>query len=807
MPDQDFERAFATLAHAELSQKAPGLMPYLIGFQVVEKNDDGSRSAGVFGFKVGEQWYYGPVFWMNGKIRGYDLLYIVGQDLFVPMQESWVNYVTNRKPYVMGDGILDKNLTQLGVMQPDFTIFRRSPLTKGACEKAFKGKTFDPWCKPAAMYVLPTDEKYAGLDKRASLPVMLASFPPEHTEAVLRAMKDNTKFAEAVYRFYNPVDIAIAAKSVGRSSILKSAADKSDSKTRNAERMISSTGDKATKVRVLYGTSNIDPDTTKQLTAKERERLMHGDVLVDDKREAKDRAEVYKEPEYEKVFQTPSVSGAWKIMTRTGTAEALVGIHMIPIGKASVPPNATVVVDLEDKKYALTYKQDILAKVQIDPMNWQKRFESFQTAQNVGAGEIGIFVTKDFVCTQPFKVLKSTTDKDGSKILCVRVDASIDGPANTFGEVKDDLKPPTQPEMARTMVRRDRVRSSSDEYGNGPCCVGGGSGNISYGYPESHFYCDKGTDAREAPWDSETRKRCCTGHHIKLVKRTASMSNVQDTLIVNQDDFRFIPIKVDKKVADKDWGGWSNLDLAGQADMDLQLRKQGMEKVSVFYDGHSEFEIIYRGKKEKHAGLGKVMTKLLIGLNMGEDDARALVKQARLKSRASCLVKQAAGFPTGLTTGPLSTYDSTYRSNVQVPQTDQSMIPSNAPYPNMQESMQPIIDQHAQGMAIGAADQGQKEVFDLSLLSSLIRSSGDIDGKIQDFLKDVILGNDRIGRILFLYYWHNDRFTEKYGEKDLSELEDLLRETFKSVGDLVLFLKQKSIEPESVATDSTVSLQ
>jgi len=73
-------------------------------------------------------------------------------------------------------------------------------------------------------------------------------------------------------------------------------------------------------------------------------------------------------------------------------------------------------------------------------------------------------------------------------------------------------------------------------------------------------------------------------------------------------------------------------------------------------------------------------------------------------------------------------------------------------------------------------------------------------------LKDVILGNDRIGRILFLYYWHNDRFSERYGDKDLVELEDLLRETFKSVGDLVLFLKQKSIEPEAVATDATVSL-
>lgn len=800
MPDQDFERAFATLAHAELAQKAPGLMPYLIGFQVVEKNDDGSRAAGVFGFKVGEQWYYGPVFWLSGKIRGYDLLYIVGQDLFVPLQESWVNYVTNRRPYVMGDGVLDKNLTQMGVMQPDFTIFRRSPLTKGACARIFKG-SYENWCKPAAMYLPPNDEKYAGLDQRISLPVVLTKFSALHTEAVLKAMKGNTKFAEAVYRFYSPADIAVAAKSIGQSSIFKKA-------DLSSENMISSKGKKQdTKVKVLYGTTNLDADETKQLSAKEREQLMHGDAVVDDKREAKERSEVYKEPEYEKVFQTPSISGAWKIMTRTdGNRDALVGIHVIPIGKAAVPPNAAVVIDLENKKYALCYKQDILAKTQIDPMNWQRQFEKFRTAQNIGAGDVGVLVTKDFIVSQPFKVLKSTTDKEGNKILCVRPDSSISGPKNTFGEVKDDLKPPTQPSMAGSSVRDDRVKHYSDgDIGKPGCCNGNAA--IAYKFSEGEFHCDAGSAARSASYDSDSYKRRCCGHHIRITKKPVSMSNVQDTLIVNQDDVRFLPLSVDSKATKSDWGGWSNLDLAGQADMDVQIRKMGMEKLSVHWDSHNmEFAIYGVSKREKSAGMGKALKTLMVDFGMGETDARTLLKEARLKTKTACLVKMAAPFPPGLNMDPISTYDSTYKSNVQTPQSQNAMIPSNAPYPNMQESMQPIVDQHAQSMATGASNQGQKEVFDLSLLSSLIRSGSDIEGKIQDFLKDVILGNDRIGRILFMFYWHNDKFTEKYGDKDLMELEELLRETFKTVGELVLFLKQKSIEPESVASESVVAI-
>jgi hypothetical protein len=47
-----------------------------------------------------------------------------------------------------------------------------------------------------------------------------------------------------------------------------------------------------------------------------------------------------------------------------------------------------------------------------------------------------------------------------------------------------------------------------------------------------------------------------------------------------------------------------------------------------------------------------------------------------------------------------------------------------------------------------------------------------------------------------MYYWHNDKFRERYGTQDMSELEDNLRNVFKSLGELSLFLKQKTIEPD-----------
>jgi len=96
-------------------------------------------------------------------------------------------------------------------------------------------------------------------------------------------------------------------------------------------------------------------------------------------------------------------------------------------------------------------------------------------------------------------------------------------------------------------------------------------------------------------------------------------------------------------------------------------------------------------------------------------------------------------------------------------------------------------------------------VFDISVLGGLVKTT-QVSDKINEFLKDIILGNDRIGRLLFMFYWHNEKFIDQYGDEDISELEDLLRNVFESNGDLVLFLKQKSVEPESVATGSVISL-
>ncbi len=74
--ESSFEQAFSSLAYAYLKDKSPRLLDFIVGFQLVDRNEDNTKAVGIFGFKVGDQWLYAPVFFLNGDLKGHELLYI-----------------------------------------------------------------------------------------------------------------------------------------------------------------------------------------------------------------------------------------------------------------------------------------------------------------------------------------------------------------------------------------------------------------------------------------------------------------------------------------------------------------------------------------------------------------------------------------------------------------------------------------------------------------------------------------------------------------------------------------------------------
>ena len=98
----EIEQALAKITEAQIAARAPALMSYLLGFQLLKKTDDNTRACGIFAFKVGQELLYIPVFCINGEIQGHELMYIVTQDRFVPSDEKQVNYLMSRKPLEPG---------------------------------------------------------------------------------------------------------------------------------------------------------------------------------------------------------------------------------------------------------------------------------------------------------------------------------------------------------------------------------------------------------------------------------------------------------------------------------------------------------------------------------------------------------------------------------------------------------------------------------------------------------------------------------------------------------------------------------
>ncbi len=94
-PTEEIEHAFADQAYQFIANKATPLMktPYRVGFEIVFKNDQNTRMVGIFIFRVGPSLFYAPAFFLNGTIKGTDLLHRMKEKRFIPLTPDWCDYV------------------------------------------------------------------------------------------------------------------------------------------------------------------------------------------------------------------------------------------------------------------------------------------------------------------------------------------------------------------------------------------------------------------------------------------------------------------------------------------------------------------------------------------------------------------------------------------------------------------------------------------------------------------------------------------------------------------------------------------
>jgi hypothetical protein len=108
MPDenQQIEATLADFAIQLVLGRTPALAEHYLGFDLIQGsvNENKTRAAGLLGFRIGQETLSIPVLFLNGRIKGTEVLYLDGPDVFTSNSSQWIDYLLSRDSSMMGTG-------------------------------------------------------------------------------------------------------------------------------------------------------------------------------------------------------------------------------------------------------------------------------------------------------------------------------------------------------------------------------------------------------------------------------------------------------------------------------------------------------------------------------------------------------------------------------------------------------------------------------------------------------------------------------------------------------------------------------
>lgn len=712
------EKTFADLAYASLRDKASALLDYLIGFQMLQNEEDGKRAVGIFGFEIDNKVYYVPVFFLGGEIRGLESIYSEDSDLFMPLSESWINSIINKRQVEVGDND-QRDRDERGVRVPSYTRLKTLPSSNGAINM-----------KLGAAKLLKQREYDGVID----LPEALRE--ANATAMFKEAIFKQPRLREAFEQFYNVMDLTAAEPQV------KAA----------AEVPITIVGSQTA-------------DAVSDLTDEQRSKIMEGGTVILDNRPEITKSIVYS-TESRRPLENPTDGGLYDVLWGDGT----VGPAFV-LNTANEMPTVFV-IRLDDDKHCTIDPRQVFVLRQYMPTEYANELDKYgKKPSDVKPGDVAVFAsfsgeTSDGFCIrQNDKGIGDTVVLTPNDHYCATAKGGMyDSAPIGYGQAP---------------ARRSWHRSNPNDRVT-RIVVGG------YGSKEPIF-----TENKLVVNDKSFRA---------LIVNHASFAVEQDGV-----DETYTDKKPDAILHEGDFG-------------DLSTVTRSLEKTSQavkFWKTGNQINIT-----DQHGThtLGKIaaLKYMLVNHACGEQDAR-LVSDGARSDVSVVQVKYAEGFE-GLPPFPPDDIDETYGNEMnalfpgqipislrmpQTPKDNREFYMYQSPFGGGGHEGNGIgggtsTGQSPLSQAQDAARTGQKEVFDASVMGSLLKSHAPTE-LVDRFLPTIITGMDRLGRILFLVMWHYDEFEERYGENDISEMLDSLKSSFEGIGDLVMFLQKRSLsgDPDS----------
>jgi hypothetical protein len=748
--DSDFEGAFSNIAHSFIREAAPALAKFEIGFQLLDRSKDDNKAVGIFGFKAGPQWLYVPIFYIDGEIKGHEILYLKADDRFVPLNEKWVNYILNRRPLLLGRGV-ERNPWKLGITPPDLQSFARPPIKYGMAIRPELLHGVQAFAHCSLQNPFKQEDSL-------SLPAFLKRAGKDTLKALLLTFQDYPKVAAAFQKVYGDLSIIKEAVEAAKTDTAlfplsnlklkardKPAATKPVGVLDAAPPVASAASVKSGRELEVVTAENLMIHT--DLSPAEREELFRNGVTFRDKREK--NSLVYR-VETKNSLTNPTETGIYDMLVRPSSFERCLVI-IFPHSHNGRKTFCTVVRLEGEKNWLNTHSTNVWVRQRTQTMT---EFSDYvkglpepetlpvsQSAVHVLLGDIG-----EGTC--PFEVYR---------------DASRGGDIKSYYvDFKDYGGNPRADHLPRLPRQRNRYGLPDYKHDNesmihltgkqgGFLKILSGGLYVPKGYRLLTITSDRDDDDYNEPYMGP----CCS--------RSSDPPPIVPGTIVDLQEI------VQTKTAE------------------LKITNSGGEVR------------VNNGEPTSQTG---ALIHLVRDHGLGQEKAALLLKEAEKEKVLRCRIKYAVpsymlqqtapsapGWPEPTQgTSPFATPG----IDVQYPM--ERYIPADYPKQRMERwgymlPPQPSIME----AAVTAAESGQKEVFDSAMIGSLLSSTQpeNLDADLPQLLKAL----DKLCRRWFSFCWHGEEFQERYGKSSMPELEDKLKNAIDSLGDVTLFLQQKTTEP------------
>lgn len=738
----DMEQRLHELVMPQIRSRLPKLMPTMVGFELLDCDDDELNATGIYAFRVGQQMVYIPVFYKEGQVKGLNLLYLANDDLFLPAEEEWVEYIVNRQPFTTG-----RLVNRSELRQDSLNNFRNVADSFGR-SGSYQGKIAGELGAKLAANVFASDF-YKSAAARCDLAVLLTRFPKSATLQLLNTMSTNDDFGRAVLQFYPYEKLAVITDKIIKTK-------RTAALSANPIGLGIQPEDKP-----IILTSDDNSLAGQDLTDEEREEIRRDGVAVHDPKKV---TEVYR-TEAPMDWFSPSEQGCYKILTPTGkVVEAAIFSNIVTVGDGEA---SCLVVVADDEKCGVVSHDALTAVEQLAPVAWDKQYKKLPkiTSPSLKEGDKFILVNSHMKAT-PMLTLVGTPSRDAKS-----------GMTTLWVEQSDYVQKPRQNRYepccpigsgfgSRVVARKDRIEMRQ------------GSERTPFvrSYVQEEIDKGKKKQSELEPYDYKSGRRI-------LVLENGDEDNFQiagNQLMVGPD-VRVMKVKDagDELIAPMDLSLWPYIKSASKDIQKMTITSRGDDyeiSCGLIKSGAVNYKDALIHLCRVH-GVAKAAAKdMLAAVNASETGN---------KPYPSFAVKYAQSFPD-LDTGPGG--GNPY-----------GIQESTSPVDIDKGDGNPFLTRDINS-TIQSARSGDKESFDASVMTALLRRH-DVGSAVDEMLPDLTTGLDRMCRVLFLVYAHKDALGEIYGTEELPQLTDALENQIKETGSVLMTLKKKSIENESHLDD------